>query len=166
MGASATRAGLIRFPPPRAKKSSRARFRLCHLCFSRHRFFPFKTDEFLPFIRGSLEQLGIRLAPYPIVPDSYHSDQSELDKLDQHAAPSRCVPRVHPIWTQSDLSIVALYGLEVPCGDILVPAVPDFPATVSRRFSSFGWCLLISPSPKYHLLISCLTTQSLTSRDE
>ncbi|KUJ22461.1 uncharacterized protein LY89DRAFT_607061 [Mollisia scopiformis] len=24
---------------------------------------------------------------------------------------------------------VALYGLEVPCGDILVPAVPDFPAT-------------------------------------
>lgn len=24
---------------------------------------------------------------------------------------------------------VALYGLEVPCGDVLVPAVPDFPAT-------------------------------------
>ena len=28
---------------------------------------------------------------------------------------------------------VALYGLEVPCGDVLVPAVPDFPATVSLR---------------------------------
>jgi hypothetical protein len=26
---------------------------------------------------------------------------------------------------------VALYGLEVPCGDVLIPAVPDFPATVS-----------------------------------
>lgn len=24
---------------------------------------------------------------------------------------------------------VALYGLEVPCGDVIVPAVPDFPAT-------------------------------------
>ncbi|KAE8452153.1 hypothetical protein EG329_001620 [Mollisiaceae sp. DMI_Dod_QoI] len=24
---------------------------------------------------------------------------------------------------------VALYGLEVPCGDVMVPAVPDFPAT-------------------------------------
>jgi hypothetical protein len=28
-------------------------------------------------------------------------------------------------------AIVAFYGLEVPCGDVLVPAVPDFPATVS-----------------------------------
>jgi FK506-binding nuclear protein len=27
--------------------------------------------------------------------------------------------------------VVALYGLEVPCGDVLIPAVPDFPATVS-----------------------------------
>lgn len=33
---------------------------------------------------------------------------------------------------------VALYGLEVPCGDILIPAVPDFPATVS-----FGMRLLL-----------------------
>ena len=29
--------------------------------------------------------------------------------------------------------IVALYGLEVSPGDILVPAVPDFPATVSNE---------------------------------
>ena len=26
---------------------------------------------------------------------------------------------------------VAVYGLEVPCGDIMVPAIADFPATVS-----------------------------------
>ncbi len=26
---------------------------------------------------------------------------------------------------------VAVYGLEVPAGDVIVPAVPDFPATVS-----------------------------------
>lgn len=31
---------------------------------------------------------------------------------------------------------VALYGLEVPCGDVLVPAVPDFPATVSLAINS------------------------------
>ena len=29
------------------------------------------------------------------------------------------------------LSTVAVYGLEVPCGDIMVPAIADFPATVS-----------------------------------
>lgn len=34
-------------------------------------------------------------------------------------------------YLRSDINIVALYGLEVPCGDIIVPAVPDFPATVS-----------------------------------
>jgi len=37
--------------------------------------------------------------------------------------------------SQSELELtkttVALYGLEVPCGDIIIPAVPDFPATVS-----------------------------------
>ncbi|TAQ88219.1 Peptidylprolyl isomerase [Chlorociboria aeruginascens] len=27
------------------------------------------------------------------------------------------------------VQIIALYGLEVPCGDIIIPAVPDFPAT-------------------------------------
>jgi hypothetical protein len=29
--------------------------------------------------------------------------------------------------------LVALYGLEVSPGDVLVPAVPDFPATVSNE---------------------------------
>jgi hypothetical protein len=29
--------------------------------------------------------------------------------------------------------LVALYGLEVSPGDVLVPAVPDFPATVSNK---------------------------------
>lgn len=28
------------------------------------------------------------------------------------------------------LSAVAFYGLEVPAGDIVIPATPDFPATV------------------------------------
>lgn len=27
--------------------------------------------------------------------------------------------------------LVAFYGLEVPCGDVITPAVADFPATVS-----------------------------------
>jgi hypothetical protein len=31
----------------------------------------------------------------------------------------------------ANMNKVALYGLEVPPGDIYVPAVPDFPATVS-----------------------------------
>src|SRR5271169_409390 len=39
--------------------------------------------------------------------------------------------------TQTDSQKVALYGLEVPAGDIIIPAVPDFPATVSFYFSSF-----------------------------
>jgi hypothetical protein len=30
----------------------------------------------------------------------------------------------------ADFPQVAFYGLEVPAGDIIVPAVPDFPATV------------------------------------
>lgn len=33
---------------------------------------------------------------------------------------------------------VAMYGLEVPCGDILVPAVSDFPATVSTHVYTFS----------------------------
>ena len=32
---------------------------------------------------------------------------------------------------------VAMYGLEVPAGDILIPAVPDFPATVSIETAQY-----------------------------
>ena len=35
----------------------------------------------------------------------------------------------HPAMTS--LLPVAVYGLEVPSGDVIIPAVPDFPATVS-----------------------------------
>ena len=35
--------------------------------------------------------------------------------------------------TMSNLLPVAFYGLEVPAGDVPIPAVPDFPATVSQK---------------------------------
>jgi len=40
------------------------------------------------------------------------------------------------VGTQADSQKVALYGLEVPAGDNIIPAVPDFPATVSLYLSS------------------------------
>ena len=50
------------------------------------------------------------------------------------------------LFIRSDLDSVALYGLEVPCGDVLVPAVPDFPATVSNKIARlYRFKLLADP---------------------
>jgi len=40
------------------------------------------------------------------------------------------------------LTAVAVYGLEVPAGDVLIPAAPEFPATVSfPQFVSADICI-------------------------
>lgn len=57
---------------------------------------------------------------------------------------------------QSDSNIVALYGLEVPCGDVLIPAVPDFPATVS-------FCQFTAPLHSFSLLRKLATSASRIS---
>ena len=38
----------------------------------------------------------------------------------------------------SGLLPVAVYGLEVPAGDVMISAVPDFPATVGSRLVRFA----------------------------
>jgi hypothetical protein len=60
-------------------------------------------------------------------------DSEKLATKDQDASSSWYLILGEVHYFELDLTryIVALYGLEVPCGDILVPAVPDFPATVS-----------------------------------
>lgn len=47
---------------------------------------------------------------------------------------------------------VALYGLEIPPGDVLIPASPDFPATVSIFLASG---LLDWGAPACESLLDC-----------
>jgi len=49
---------------------------------------------------------------------------------DRPPATYTLIPDIDPL-TMSSMLPIAVYGLKVPAGDVMIPATADFPATVS-----------------------------------